>query len=129
VVIWWQVKARATWTRGRISSRIRPARFPRVTIPCGSTEFPPSTKTTACPSMTARTHRSVVRWKTKSLPLSIRVTSPGSKAPRIRSSVGTEVVRALRVSTLGSGRGFWVARDSAISAMVSSLRFHGRVPI
>src|SRR5207253_1180931 len=40
VVIWWQVKARATCTRGRTSSRVSPARFPRATMPCGSTEFP-----------------------------------------------------------------------------------------
>src|SRR2546422_108974 len=29
VVIWWHVNARATWTRGRISSRVKATRFPR----------------------------------------------------------------------------------------------------
>src|SRR5256885_13371079 len=103
VVIWWHVNARATWTRGRISSRVSAARFPRATMPCGSTEFPPSRKTTSRPSMTARTDSKVVRWNTKSEPLSINVILPASNDPRIRSRVGTRVVRAGRVSTRTSG--------------------------
>src|SRR2546426_6062762 len=72
-------------------------------MPCGSTEFPPSRKTTSWPSMTARTDSRVVRWNTKSEPLSISVILPASNAPRIRSRVGTRVVRAGRVSTRTSG--------------------------
>src|SRR5438132_1057136 len=123
VVIWWQVKARATCTRGKISSRVSPARFPRATMPCGSTEFPPSRKTTSWPSMTARTQRRVVRWNTKSEPLSIRVTLPASKDPRIRSRVGTEVVRAGREIARSSGTG--TMAGSTTSAMESSPRFDG----
>src|SRR6059036_1257377 len=72
-------------------------------MPCGSTEFPPSRKTTSWPSMTARTDSRVVRWNTKSEPLSISVILPASSGPRIRSRVGTRVVRAGRVSTRTSG--------------------------
>src|SRR5881296_1500758 len=72
-------------------------------MPCGSTEFPPSRKTTSWPSMTARTDSKVVRWNTKSEPLSISVILPASNDPRIRSRVGTRVVRAGRVSTRTSG--------------------------
>src|SRR2546427_2961109 len=123
VVIWWHVNARATCTRGRTSSRVSPARFPRATIPCGSTEFPPSRKTTSWPSITARTQSRVVRWNTKSEPLSIRVTLPASKDPRIRSRVGTEVVRAGREIARSSGTG--TRAGSTTRAMESSPRFDG----
>src|SRR2546426_1536866 len=53
--------------------------------------------------MTARTDSRVVRWNTKSEPLSISVILPASNGPRIRSRVGTRVVRAGRVSTRTSG--------------------------
>src|SRR3989441_834458 len=123
VVIWWHVNARATCTRGRTSSRVSPARFPRATIPCGATEFPPSRKTTSWPSITARTQSKVVRWNTKSEPLSIRVTLPASKDPRIRSRVGTEVVRAGREIARSSGTG--TRAGSTTRAMESSPRFEG----
>src|SRR5437870_13644510 len=103
VVIWLHVNARATWIRGRISSRVSAARFPRATMPCGSTEFPPSRKTTSWPSMTARTDSKVVRWNTKSEPLSYGVVLAASNGPRVWSGVGTRVVRAGRVSTRTSG--------------------------
>src|SRR2546426_3687503 len=121
VVLWRHVNARATGPRGRISSRVKATRFPRATMPCGSTEFPPSRKTTSWPSMTARTDRRVVRWNTKSEPLSISVILPGSNGPRIRSRVGTRVVRPGRVSTRTSG----TTMVSAASAMESSPRFDG----
>src|SRR5207302_2916726 len=72
--------------------------------------------------MTARTQRRVVRWNTKSEPLSIRVTLPASKDPRIRSRVGTEVVRAGREIARSSGTG-WTMVGSTMSAMESSPRF------
>src|SRR5207302_868936 len=74
--------------------------------------------------MTARTQRRVVRWNTKSEPLSIRVTLPASKDPRIRSRVGTEVVRARREIARSSGTG-WTMAGSMTSAMESSPRFDG----
>src|SRR2546423_15566402 len=73
--------------------------------------------------MTARTQRRVVRWNTKSEPLSIRVTLPASKDPRIRSRVGTEVVRAGREIARSSGTG--TMAGSMTSAMESSPRFDG----
>jgi len=63
--------------------------------------------------MTARTDRRVVRWNTKSEPLSISVILPASNGPRIRSRVDTRVVRAGRVSTRTSG----TTMASAASAM------------
>src|SRR5438552_15789821 len=74
--------------------------------------------------MTARTQRRVVRWNTKSEPLSIRVTLPASKDPRIRSRVGTEAVRAGREMARSSGTG-WTMAGSMTSAMESSPRFDG----
>src|SRR5438132_12203203 len=73
--------------------------------------------------MTARRQRRVVRWNTKSEPLSIRVTLPASKDPRIRSRVGTEVVRAGRAIARSSGTG--TMAGSTTSAMESSPRFDG----
>src|SRR5207302_11459927 len=73
--------------------------------------------------MTERTQRRVVRWNTKSEPLSIRVTLPASKDPRIRSRVGTEVVRAGREIARSSGTG--TMAGSMTSAMESSPRFDG----
>src|SRR5438309_9927663 len=73
--------------------------------------------------MTARTQRRVVRWNTKSEPLSIKVTLPASKDPRIRSRVGTEVVRAGREIARSSGTG--TMAGSMTSAMESSPRFDG----
>src|SRR5207247_9317796 len=51
----------------------------------------------------ARTQRRGVMWKTKLEPLSTRVILPRSKGPRIRSRVGTRVVRAGRASRRASG--------------------------
>src|SRR2546429_9842230 len=73
--------------------------------------------------MTARTQRRVVRWNTKSEPLSIRVTLPASKDPRIQSRVGTEVVRAGREMARSSGTG--TMAGSVTSAMETSPRFDG----
>src|SRR6266571_3347290 len=63
--------------------------------------------------MTARTQRRVVRWNTKLEPLSTRVILPRSNGPRIRSRVGTRVVRAGRASRRASG----MTMASAASAM------------
>src|SRR2546428_9437079 len=105
--------------RGGTSPGVSPTRSPRAPTPGGSTEFPRSRKTTSWPSMTARTQRRVVRWNAKSEPLSTRVILPRSNGPRIRSRVGTRVVRAGRAWRWVSG----VTRASATRAMESSPRF------